>query len=72
MRKCINKVMQSVRTAYDYNEVEMRCGDTDIYGGTIQCDSCLEKGLRPWYMCKHGRDLSENEMACEQCNAEYE
>jgi hypothetical protein len=70
--KCSNSVIQVVPTRYDYKEVKMKCGDTSIHGEPLLCDHCLDKNERPWWLCKHGRDLSENEMACPNCNAENE
>lgn len=74
MYSCVNKVIQYIPNpaTLDYKAVEMVCGNTDIYGGTIRCSACTKKNKRPWYECKHGKDLSENEMACELCNAENE
>jgi hypothetical protein len=70
MSICTNKVVQYVPSGFDYKAIEMQCGNTDIHGGILQCDDC--SSTRPWYVCKHGKNLSENEMACEYCNAEEE
>ena len=67
---CDNTVIQNVPTKYDYKQVESRCGTTGIHGQQLQCERC--EGKRPWWMCKHGIDCSEREMACSRCNAEYE
>ena len=62
---CENMVEQAVPTKYDYKMVSLRCGSTSIHGTELRCDSCEAKG-RPWYICKHGRDVSEYDCgACE-------
>ena len=66
---CQNKVTQYVPSGYGTKAIEMTCGNTDIHGGTLlceappgrgphQCDNKSAEG-RPWYICKHGRDVSE-------------
>jgi hypothetical protein len=63
-------VVQHVPHGYDYKSVESKCGETSIYGETLQCGECSHR--RPWYQCEHGVDLSECDAACWQCNAKYE
>jgi hypothetical protein len=61
---CDNRVMQTVPTKWDYKQIEMKCGSTDIHGGTLLCEDCAERG--PWYICRHGNDVSEYDCgACE-------
>lgn len=67
---CNNKVDQSVPDGFLYKTISMKCGSTSIYGTELRCDECSNQ--RPWYMCPHGVDLSEREMACNACNAENE
>lgn len=63
---CDNQVIQMVPTKYDYKEVSLRCGSTSIHGDTLRCDDCVAKNARPWYICRHGRDVSEYDCgACE-------
>ena len=71
MDRCNAVVIQHVPYAFDYKVVESKCGETGVYGQTLQCEKCEAKG-RPWGMCEHGVDISEREMACERCNAKYE
>jgi hypothetical protein len=62
--KCTTKVIQMVPTKYDYKEVEMSCGSTSIHGTELRCEKC--SNVKPWYICKHGRDVSEYDCgACE-------
>ena len=62
---CKNMVEQAVPCGYGYKVVTMRCGSTSIHGDELRCDSCESKG-RPWYICRHGNDVSEYDCgACE-------
>jgi len=61
---CRKPVEQSVPSGFDYKIVVMKCGDTSIYGEELRCEECSQ--VRPWYICKHGRDVSEYDCgACE-------
>jgi hypothetical protein len=51
---------------YDYKESPAKCGQTSIHGSELRCDKCSKK--RPWYICKHGRDVSEYQ--CDTCEME--
>jgi hypothetical protein len=55
---CNNTVIQTVPSGYDYKFIEMKCGSTSIYGDELRCEEC-ENGGPPWYICPHGRDVSE-------------
>lgn len=37
---CKNKVSYYVPRGYDYREVFVKCGNTDVYGGRAICDDC--------------------------------
>jgi hypothetical protein len=69
---CNNKVIQYVPKGYDYKAIEMKCGQTDINGGTLLCDSpnCSNKNDsgQAWYICKHGNNVSEYD--CGLCEIE--
>ena len=66
---CTNRVEQVVPTKYDYKVIEMRCGRTDINGDGLYCDDCLAQNQgRPWYICRHGKDVSE--YMCGHCEME--
>ena len=57
---CTNRVEQVVPTKYDYKVIEMRGGSTGINGDVLYCDDCLAQNQgRPWYICRHGNDVSE-------------
>ena len=61
---CRAAVEQTVPNGFDYKVLVMKCGDTSIYGDELRCDKCSQ--VRPWYICKHGRDVSEYDCgACE-------
>jgi hypothetical protein len=61
---CRAAVEQTVPNGFDYKVLVMKCGDTSIYGDELRCDECSQ--VRPWYICKHGRDVSEYDCgACE-------
>jgi len=60
---CTNKVEQHVRSGYDYKTILMTCGSTSVYGDELRCDECLN--VRPWYICKHGNNVSEYD--CGMC-----
>lgn len=66
--KCQNLVSQWVPKGYDYTEVQLKCGSTGIHGDELICGECRAKFERPWYICKHGRDVSEYD--CPTCEAE--
>lgn len=42
---CKNMVDQAVPKGYDYKIVTLRCGSTSIYGDTLLCDECRERGV---------------------------
>ena len=57
---CTNRVEQVVPTKYDCKVIEMQCGSTGINGEGLYCDDCLAQNQgRPWYICRHGNDVSE-------------
>ena len=64
---CTNMVEHVVPTKYHYKTVVMRCGSTGYYGAEVRCESCEAKGS-PWYICRHGNDVSE--YGCDACEAE--
>jgi hypothetical protein len=69
---CDNKVIQYVPKGLDYKAVVMKCGNTDIHGGTLLCDKpgCDNTNGhgQPWYICPHGNDVSEYD--CGRCEME--
>lgn len=60
---CGKKMTQTVPTKYDYKVLETTCGSTNWYGEESRCDDCSQ--VRPWYICKHGRDVSQ--VDCPRC-----
>ena len=49
--------------------VTVKCGSTGVDGEGIYCQTCLDRnGGRPWYICKHGNDVSE--YMCGACEFE--
>lgn len=62
---CRTEVEQMVFSGnFDYKIVVMKCGDTGVHGDELRCDECSQ--VRPWYICRHGRDVSEYDCgACE-------
>jgi hypothetical protein len=63
---CGAKIEQVVPTRWDYKVVPAVCGQTSIHGTELRCDKCSNK--RPWYICKHGNDVSE--WQCDACEIE--
>jgi hypothetical protein len=64
---CGTKMMQTVPASlWDYKEVPAKCGQTSIHGTELRCEKCSKK--RPWYICKHGNDVSEYD--CGRCEIE--
>tara|TARA_X000001036_G_scaffold414509_1_gene429789 strand:- start:312 stop:737 length:426 start_codon:yes stop_codon:yes gene_type:complete len=60
---------QIIPTGYmgaDAKSVPIKCGNTKIDGTEARCEACSTK--RPWYVCKHGNDVSE--WQCGQCEIE--
>jgi len=57
---------QTVPTKWDYKIVAAKCGQTSIHGTELRCEKCSQK--RPWYICKHGQDVSE--YCCGRCEGE--
>ena len=56
----------------EYKSTGVFCGAhrpaiTGLQGGTYQCTSCEEEGP-PWWMCRHGKDVSERQ--CDRCEME--
>ncbi len=67
---CDNMTTQMIPKGWDYVERPIKCGNTTIHGDTALCSECMKlNDGRPWWMCPHGVDLSEREMACGLCNA---
>ena len=64
---CNNTMEVYVPHGWDYKEVTVKCGNTNTQGGTYQCPSCEEEGP-PWWMCPHGKDVSERQ--CDRCEME--
>ena len=60
---------QLVAKGWDYVEQPIKCGNTTVDGDTALCRKCekLNDG-RPWYICKHGNDVSE--FMCGDCEGE--
>jgi hypothetical protein len=52
--------------AYTDKVVPAKCGQTSIHGTELRCEKCSQK--RPWYICKHGQDVSE--YMCGRCEME--
>ena len=50
----------------DAKLVPIKCGNTTIHGTEARCEKCSKK--RPWYICRHGNDVSERD--CFECNME--
>lgn len=46
--------------------VPAKCGSTSIHGTELRCEECSKR--RPWYICKHGKDVSE--FMCGACEIE--
>ena len=66
---CTNMVDQVVPTKYDYKVIEMKCGSTGIDGQGLYCEDCRAKNHgRPWYICRHGNDVSE--YMCGRCEGD--
>ena len=66
---CTNMVEQVVPTKYDYKVVEKRCASTGKHGDGLYCEDCLAKTRgRPWYICRHGNDVSD--YMCGLCEGE--
>ena len=63
---CGKKMEQVVPTRWDYKIVPAVCGQTSIHGTELRCEECSKK--RPWYICKHGNDVSE--YCCGRCEME--
>ncbi len=40
--KCNVEVVRYVETMYSFREVKSKCGQTDVDGGRVLCDSCCE------------------------------
>jgi hypothetical protein len=40
--KCNAEVVRYVETMYSFREVKSKCGQTDVDGGRVLCDSCCE------------------------------
>ena len=40
--KCKAEVVRYVETMYSFREVKSKCGQTDVDGGRVLCDSCCE------------------------------
>ena len=36
------EVVRYVETMYSFREVKSKCGQTDVDGGSVLCDSCCE------------------------------
>jgi hypothetical protein len=63
---CNTKMEVSVQRGFHYKTVTVRCGNTDPNGDEYRCESCSQR--RPWYLCRHGNDVSE--YCCGQCEGE--
>lgn len=63
---CGAKMEQTVPTKWDYKQVPAKCGQTSIHGTELRCPKCAKK--RPWYICKHGQDVSE--YTCGRCESD--
>lgn len=66
--KCKNLVSQWVPKGYDYKEIKLSCGSTDIHGGTLFCEECFERLAKqypqgwiscPGDLCKHGNYVGD-------------
>ena len=65
---CKNLVSQFIPKGYDYKEIKLPCGSTDIHGGTLLCEECWEKFIEqypqgwrntPGDICKHGNYVGD-------------
>jgi hypothetical protein len=63
---CGKAMEQVVPTKWDYKVVPAKCGQTSIHGTELRCEECSKR--RPWYICKHGQDVSE--YMCGRCEGD--
>ena len=55
---CNNRVSYYVPRGFDYREVKVQCGRTDVYGGVAICDQCAADP-RAAAEIEHRRRLSD-------------
>ena len=65
---CRTPVEVWVPKGFDGYLAKRKCGDTHIDGNEIRCPACSTR--RPWYICRHGQDVSE--YMCGRCEGESE
>ena len=62
---CDNMVEQITERGFGYRTTIHKCGTTGVTGEMLLCDAhpneCSNKTSygRPWFICRHGNDVSE-------------
>jgi len=65
---CKNKVSQWIPEGFGYKEIKSPCGCTDIHGGQLLCNKCMEETYKkypqgwrnaPGDICPHGTYIGD-------------